>query len=61
MTTVWSERKSSVFQNFAKKAPPRSFSFCVSGYIDFLLRCRPQKMRLLLVCSYSYSHNFQWM
>jgi hypothetical protein len=53
MTTAWSERKSSLFQNIAKEAPPRSLSFCVSGYIEFLLLCRSQKKKWLLVCSCS--------
>jgi len=45
MTTAWLEMKSSLFQNIAKEATPRSFSFCVPGYIKFLLRCTPQKQR----------------
>ena len=33
MTTAWSERKSSLFQNFAKESPPRTFDFV---YLDTL-------------------------
>jgi len=59
MTTVRSERKSSLFQNKPKNVLLRGFGFFVSAYIEFLLRCRPQKKRYHLVCSYNYSYNFQ--